>query len=166
MNHLSKILLLVLFIIFSFSPIVSANCKDKAPSKVALEEMFGKAVSCNSRWTACTDKSGKQIECPEPEGFVCFENDRHIKIKVEFDSSERAKRISIFDGMNFWETVQAATQIIMLNGRGKFLKKVEKSGVGDCITERKEQYEYLTMDFYSRNCQGSMPGGVTLTWEK
>lgn len=166
MEHLSTLILLTLVLTTPFAVIESKDCKNKAPSRVELEEMFGKSVSCNDhRYDSCFDKSGKRIECPEPEGFVCYQNDRRIKIAVKFNSSDYAKRISISDGMKFWETVSAANQIIMLKGRGKSLDKVEKSQPMACESNFIEKYEYLTMEYWSKNCQGSMPGGVTITWK-
>ncbi len=168
MRRLSKILLFIFVVVIAFSPTAIADCKRKAPSKSDFEVMFGKAVSCNRRWSVCRDQSGKEIECPEPEGYVCFKNTSKIKIKVEFNSSNYAKRILIDDPSNSWEAFRAAEQIVMINGRGKFLKRVQKVPPPDagCLHNFIEEYEDLSMEYYSIICQGSSPGGVIINWKE
>ena len=168
MTYLSKVFLFFLILAIVSSPTVTADCKHKAPSKSELEEMFGKPSSCNNHYQVCKDLAGKEIECPEPKGYVCFENQRRIKIKVEFNSSNYAKRILIDGDGNYWEAAQAAEEIVMFNGRGKFLKKVEKVPTQEmgCLVNFIEEYEDLSMEYYYKNCQNSAPGGVTITWKE
>jgi hypothetical protein len=138
----------------------------RAPSRSQLEEMFGQAVSCIPQYSICRDKSGKEVKCPEPEGVTCFQNNQKIIIKVLFTVSNYAKTIEIYDGGVYWAAVRAAEEIIMLNGRGRTLKKpAEFEKLASCNFNFTEEYEFLSMQFYGSGCQGSAPGGVTLMWK-
>ena len=162
MIYLSTITLFILVLAFIFSPTASADCKYKAPSKAELEGMFGKPVDCDNPFPDDLILR-KPIEQPQTKGLVCFINKRRNIIKVEFDSSKRAKRISIFtnDGSTDW----AAAEILMLNGRGKLIKKADKLPLLGCESNFIEEYESLSMEFHSKNCQGSMPVSVIITWK-
>lgn len=141
--------------------------KNRVPSRSDIESLFGQAVDCQlPRGTECFDNSDKKIECPKWEGFTCFQKTREISIKVEFNSSEFAKTIQIYSGSQFYQAVEAAKQIIMLNGRGRIIKKEQKDSKFYCTDEFSEEYEYLTMHYSSRNCASLMPGGVTITWKE
>ena len=144
---------------------VEKDTRNRAPSRNDLEQMFGQPVSCNHSFAVCFDKSGKEVECPEPKDVICFQSERKIIIRVKFTTSNYAKTIQIFDGMAFWETVRAAEEIMMLNGRGRALKKADSSKNGDCATNFTEEYEFLSINYFSQNCQNSVPGGVTITWK-
>ena len=162
MNYLSTITLFILALSFTFSQTVTADGKHKAPSRTQLEEMFGKPVDCDNPFLKGSI-SPKSKEQPQTNGLVCFVNKRSVVIKVEFNSSKRAKRISIFSdvGQVFW----SAVEILLLNGRGKLIKKVDKLPEGDCDSNFIEEYESLSMEYYSKGCQGSMPGSVIITWK-
>lgn len=143
-----------------------SQAKNRAPSRSDIESLFGQAVDCElPRGTECFDASGKKTECPKWEGYVCFKGNRRIVIRVEFNSAGFAKRIISADGSDFPDANAAALQIIMLNGRGKLLKKEQKPIV-NCTFESTEEYEYLTIDYYTKNCQGSLPGGITIVWKE
>ena len=159
-------LFLTAVLVTALSSTASAQDKSKAPFKKDLEEMFGQSVSCHRPYNVCLDGAGKAVKCLEPAGYTCFESERKILVQAKFDASGLAKTIKIYDGMNFYQTVRVAEEIIMLNGRGRFLKKVTDKGEGECTDDFTEEYQYLSMRYYSKQCQGAMPGGVTITWKE
>lgn len=165
----SKIILLIVGIFIALSSVVVADGQGQPPSKKDLEEMFGQAVSCIRRWQVCLDDKGKEIKCVEPKDTVCYKNDRNtMLINVHFDKSDFAKNVVISDGINFPEAVGLAEEIILLNGRGKLLKKVIDSsgeGNGGCLTHITEEYQYLSMDYSSKQCINATPGTIIVTWK-
>ncbi len=144
-----------------------SQAKNRAPSRSDIESLFGQTIDCRlPRGTQCFDASGEKTECPKWEGYVCFKSNRRTIIRVEFNSAGFAKRIINGDGADFYEANSAAIQIIMLNGRGRLLKREQKTSPGSCAAEAAEEYEYLTMNLYSKSCLGSIPGGVTIIWKE
>ena len=97
--------------------------------------------------------------------MICFQHERNIIVQAEFNSSNYAKIIRIYDVMSFFQTVRAAQEIILLHGRGRRLNKVDKLARFACESDFTEDYEFLSMRFVSSNCQGASPGGVTITWK-
>lgn len=140
--------------------------KSRAPSRSDIEFMFGKAVACPPAVTDCFDSSGKKVECPKMDEYICFQNKRKMLIHVEFNSSGFVKRIAVSNNTQFYAAVEAAKEIIMLSGRGKFLKKEQKGSEFACASEFSEEYAYLTMYYSSQNCMSSMPGSVTIIWKE
>ena len=168
-NMKAIFLIIILAFVFVFNQASTAQSKSKTksipPSQSNLEEMFGQPVSCNPDSATCFDlKSGNKITCPFTVGFTCFKNEQRVMIRVQFNEEKYAKKIVIFDA-NSWAAVQAGNQIVMLNGRGRMLKKGDRFS-GSCDSDFTNEYEYLTMRYESKNCQGSHPGGVTITWKE
>ena len=142
------------------------NNANRAPSRTDLETLFGQPVNCRSADQVCRDDSGQPIKCPDPKGIVCFQNSRRILIQVKFSKRNRAETVIIYDGTRFFHTIRAAEEIIMIRGRGRSLKKADEQSKLGCESNFIDEYEFLSMHFVSKNCQGSMPGGVTINWKE
>ncbi len=171
-NMKPTILIFIFVIILAFAQNAQSqtssavNSKSKAPTRSEIEELFGKAVNCNEDFGKCFDKSGKEINCPvESKEIICFRDERRSSIRAEFNKAGFAKKIILFNRSSSFQALRAAERIIMLNGRGRLLKKDKELTVMDCETSFTEDYEFLTMFLWGKGCQGLSPGGITITWK-
>lgn len=148
----TRILLLTVAILSTLSSSVIAISSQKqlaAPSKDNLEEILGQPIKCPS----------------DSDEGVCYDKEGTLLI-ARFNSSGFAERILMSTScVGIFGLTKLANQIAPKNSRGKPLRRVDKTKIGDCETRYAEEYEFLTMKYYEFSCQGCAPASIRIIWK-